>query len=127
MAERTGSPVKRFFAWLLALPVLAGAILFALANHGTLALDFWPLPYTVSAPIFLVLFGAILAGFIAGGIVAWFTGRKRRAEARRQAKELERVRRERDELQTRLAAAEQAPGAGAESDTARRQLVVADS
>ncbi|MGQ0674557.1 MAG: lipopolysaccharide assembly protein LapA domain-containing protein [Rhodospirillales bacterium] len=127
MAEGRGSALKKILAWLIGPPVLAGAILFALANRGALSLSFWPSSYALAGPVYLVVFGCILAGVALGGAAAWLAYGRKRALLRERAREIRRLEGEIEDLKRRLGdgrddkPAEQAP----ESETSRRQLVVA--
>ena len=68
--------------WLIAGPLIALAVLFALSNRGSVELSIWPLPFSLSAPVYLVALGGLAVGFFAGGIVAWFGAGRTRARAR---------------------------------------------
>ena len=57
-------------------------ILFSITNRQSVALDLWPLPLFVDVPIYAVVIAAAVIGFIAGGIVAWFSGGRARRRAR---------------------------------------------
>ena len=131
MAARRSTFV-RIIAWLIALPVLLACILFALDNRGTLVLGLWPVPWKYSLPVYVWMLGAIVVGFLFGGLVAWLNAHNKRAALHRARLEVERLEADVAELQRRLTAAEAAqrppaaPGTNA-TDQARRQLVVANS
>jgi hypothetical protein len=124
MAEGRGSALKKILSWLLGLPVLAGAIMFALGNRGALSLSFWPSGYALSGPVYLVLFGCVLIGVFLGGAAAWMAFGRKRALLRERAREIRRLEGEIEDLK-RLQG--EAAGKEAEAETARRQLVAAES
>jgi len=84
------------------LSVLALALItVALANRGVVTLrlmpeevaGFVPLPNTLELPLFVIIFGGIVAGLLIGFVWEWFREHKGRAEgarARRDVKSLER-------------------------------------
>ncbi len=85
-------------------------VVFAVSNRGTIALGLWPLPDVVELPLYLIILGCLLIGFVAGEMAAWVSGRHWRREVRRSARrvavlerELETVRAEREPAPTRLA------------------------
>lgn len=59
-------------------------ILFSTTNRAPVELDPWPLPQSlsVSPPIYVVVIITAVLAFIAGGIVAWFSGGRARRRAR---------------------------------------------
>lgn len=61
----------RLIGWLIGAPLAAAAAVFAAANRKSVAVDLWPLPWTVEAPLYLFVMFALLAGFLAGATVAW--------------------------------------------------------
>jgi len=86
------------FAYWLAIPVAAvicGA--FAISNRTTVSLALWPLPFALVLPLYLLVFAALLIGFVAGAIAAWVAGRHRRRQLRR-------CRRRIDALESEIAA-----------------------
>jgi lipopolysaccharide assembly protein A len=83
----------RFVYWLSALLLAIVLADFAVSNLAEVAVGFWPLP-AVLAPIYGVVLGALLLGFLAGEFVAWFNGRTWRREARRRARRIEALERE---------------------------------
>lgn len=85
--------MKRFLSWVIGLPVALLLIFFALANRHFVVVSLDPLsredPWaSVSLPLWLVVFFAILCGLIAGWIGAWFNQRRWRRAAREARKEL---------------------------------------
>ena len=64
--------------------MLAGllAVVFALSNRDTLQIQFLPLPFTVEAPVYLVLMCMLFFGVVLGGGGAWFSNLEARRVAR---------------------------------------------
>jgi len=77
-------------------------ILIALANRQMVMLKVWPDELAGLAvhnpafemPLFVVIFGGVLAGLVAGFVWEWLREAKERAEAARQAREMQRLRAE---------------------------------
>ena len=69
--------------WLLYLPLLVVVAAFAAANRHNIEINLAPLPFGLTAPIFIIVLSAILLGLIVGGLSAWFSGRKWRRNARK--------------------------------------------
>jgi putative membrane protein len=88
----------------LAAVVLA---LFAASNRESVTLGLWPLPFVVSLPLYLVIMSALLIGFIAGIVVAWIRGQRRRREIRRRGRRITALERELAATQAQLPAAEE--------------------
>lgn len=87
------------YAFLISLAVVL--ITVAIANRGAVTLHllpegiagFVPLPNTLQLPLFVIIFGGIVAGLLIGFVWEWFREHKGRAEgarARREVKDLER-------------------------------------
>jgi hypothetical protein len=91
-----------------------GAIAFAVANRHPVRFMLDPLSgpdgsLFVEAPMFFYLFGALLVGFLLGGLATWTSqGRWRRA-ARVRADEVSRLKRETERLNRHLRVMERAP------------------
>jgi len=84
----------RLFHWLVTAPVALVLIVFAVTNRDAITLNFWPLPVTLQAPVYLIVFLALLAGFLIGELVAWINGRRWRRQARHSARRVEALERE---------------------------------
>ncbi|WP_374310719.1 lipopolysaccharide assembly LapA domain-containing protein [Dongia sp.] len=75
-------------AWIVTLPVALLVILFALMNRQEVSLSLWPLPWDLTAPLFLFTLGAILFGFLFGALATWLSGGTTRQKLRAAKREL---------------------------------------
>jgi len=86
----------KFLWWIvLALAALL-LILFAVSNRETVSVGLWPLPAFVELPLYLVVLGMLILGFILGELVAWIGGSRWRREARRSRRRITTLERELD-------------------------------
>jgi uncharacterized integral membrane protein len=97
----------RLIGWIIAAIVILAVCAFAVTNRALIDIDFWPLPYAATLPLFAVLLGAVIVGFVFGAIVAWWSGRRTRRKARERGWEIESLQRELEmaKRQSRSAAA----------------------
>jgi uncharacterized integral membrane protein len=59
-------------------------ILFAVSNRETVSVSFWLLPgAAIEVPLYLVVLGTLIIGFLVGEVVAWVGNWRWRREARR--------------------------------------------
>ena len=88
-------------------PVALLILIFAIANHHVVKVSFDPFAegdieaFAITAPLFLILFLAVMVGVLAGGAATWLAQGKYRKAARQSRAEAERLR---DEAQTLRAA-----------------------
>ncbi len=103
---------RKIVAWAVGVPLALVIIVLAVANRASVRFSLDPISpdnpvFALDLPLYILLFAAVLAGILAGGLVTWLGQRKwRRAcrEARRDAAHW------RDEaLRTRPAAGQSAP------------------
>ena len=92
--------MMRFLKWLFLLPISAGIVLLAIANRHFVPVLLDPFGHDtpdleISAPLFVVIFGAMIIGVIFGGIATWLGQSKHRIAARRAKSELSQIRNER--------------------------------
>jgi lipopolysaccharide assembly protein A len=73
----------KFLWWIVLAIVAVVLILFAISNRQTVSVGLWPLPALVELPLYLVLLGTLLLGFIVGELTGWIGGWRWRREARR--------------------------------------------
>lgn len=72
----------RSLTWLLTLPLTLIVVSFAVTNLGGVEIGLWPLPWRIELPAFLLALGAFVLGFLAGGLVMWWSGRAARKAVR---------------------------------------------
>ncbi|WP_374655154.1 lipopolysaccharide assembly LapA domain-containing protein [Dongia sp.] len=94
-------------AWIVTLPVALLVILFALMNRQEVSLSLWPLPWDISAPLFMFTLGAIVFGFLFGSLATWLSGGHTRQQLRAARRELAQARDE-----AAMTRHQSAPGAG---------------
>ncbi len=111
----------KFIYWLLALPLTLVAVSFAISNTTPVEFGLWPLPATLTAPIYLAIFAIFLAGCLTGAILSWLGRNRARRQARETRRRLTKQEREILELKAQLARATPA----GESDAARPTSVPA--
>lgn len=90
--------VKRIVGWFVLVPLCAVLIVFALANRQLVVVNFNPFATVerlaapgFGVPLFLVIFAALLAGVLLGGIATWFGQAPRRRDERHFRRETERL------------------------------------
>lgn len=109
MARR--SFIARTLSMLIGLPIALIIVLFAVSNRNLVEVGFWPLPFVVHVPAYILGLCTIVFGFILGVFATWISGgssrqRARFAEgrARRLAKDLEHKTHEIEEIRRALPA-----------------------
>ncbi len=106
----------KLIIWILAAIVILAVTAFAVTNREAVSIDFWPLPYSATLPLFAILLGAVIVGFIFGSIAAWWSGRSARRKSRDRKWEIDRLNRELDAVKHASGPAE--PGASQIPNTA---------
>ena len=96
----------KFLWWIvLALAALV-LILFAIANRETVSVGLWLLPgAAMELPLYLLVLGTLLFGFVVGELVAWIGGWRWRREARRSRERIALLERELEAERARPVAA----------------------
>jgi uncharacterized integral membrane protein len=89
--------------WLFVLIVAAGLALFAVSNRESISLALWPLPFLVELPLYLLVLGVLILGFILGEFAAWVAARHWRREVRRRGRRIASLERELSATQAQLA------------------------
>ena len=98
----------RLIFWVIVALIAVLLALFAASNRADVALALWPLPFVLELPLYLAILATLAIGFVAGGLSAWVSGRRRRREARRRGRRIAALERELAATQARL------PGAATE-------------
>ncbi len=91
------------------IPLALAVVVFAVANRAPVILDLWPMPLTLDVPVFALALAGGMAGFLAGALITWLSGGRRRAAHRRVVRELEALKRQEAALRAQMRHAEQAP------------------
>lgn len=101
----------RLLTFLIVFPLAALMVAFSVANRGPVAVDAWPLPYSVELPLAAVVLISLFVGVLVGGCAAWASALVKRRQIKLRAREAEAaLRREADALRARLAQAEARAG-----------------
>ncbi len=72
----------RYLSGFLSFLLVAILVLFASSNKEETKLELFPLPQEITAPLYLIAFLLIFAGFVLGGLAAWNAGRRHRRSAK---------------------------------------------
>ena len=89
--------------WILVALIAAALAVFAVSNRESVTLAFWPLPFVLDLPLYLLVLAALALGFVAGELVAWFAGRRWRREVRLRGRRIAALERELNATQAQLA------------------------
>ena len=97
-----------FLKALVLVPVAIVVVLLAVANRGPVTLSLDPFErelstFKLTVPIFVLIFAAVGAGVLIGGMATWLAQGKNRRAARGQRREAERLRAETERLKNALA------------------------
>jgi uncharacterized integral membrane protein len=84
----------RFVYWAVTALIALVLVLFAVSNRAGVWLSLFPVPARLEAPLYLVVLGTLVVGFLLGAMMAWFGGGRRRAETRDLRRRLNRLQRD---------------------------------
>ncbi len=73
-----------FFRWGFSIILTVLVILFAVANRGLVDVVWSPVHTAVAVPVFLLVLGGAVAGFLSGGLSVWLNAAELRQERRKQ-------------------------------------------
>jgi len=77
-------------------------ILFAVSNRETASVGFWPLPFLVDVPLYLLCFLSLVIGALIGVATAWIAGHGKRRELRSRRRRIEALERELTATQSQI-------------------------
>ena len=69
-------------------PIIVLAVVFAVVNRAPVALNLWPLPFTITLPVFIALLVTLALGIVIGGVTVWTRGARWRRQARAQTRRI---------------------------------------
>jgi uncharacterized integral membrane protein len=78
----------RRLSWIITIPFTIIVVVFAINNRDPVTVSLWPLPWIAQLPLYLVVLGSLLVGFLVGAAIAWLSAGRRRHEARVTAERL---------------------------------------
>ena len=78
----------RRLSWIITIPFTIIVVVFAINNRDAVTVSLWPLPWIAQLPLYLVVLGSLLVGFLVGAAIAWLSAGRRRHEARVTAERL---------------------------------------
>ena len=84
----------KFLWWIVLALVALVLVLFAVSNREAVSVGLWPLPSVLQLPLYLVVLGTLVIGFLAGQLVTWVNGWRWRREARRSRERIAMLERE---------------------------------
>lgn len=93
--------MHRLIGLILGLPILLIGASFAGSNLQVVSLSLFPLPFQAEASIALIVYIALVAGFIAGAVIAWFGAGRLRSRARENEIAARRAKNEVERLKTK--------------------------
>lgn len=79
--------MRHFVFWIITLPLIIILVTFTVMNRQDVILDLWPLPWEAPVPVYGLIFGGLVLGFIFGLLVMWrhgAPGRRRHRDLARQ-------------------------------------------
>ncbi len=101
--------MRRFLVLFVLVPLAAVIVILSVANRGDVRFSLDPFTaaapaLSVSAPLFVFLFGALVLGVVIGGFAAWVRQGKWRRLARAERGRADAIREENERLRERVAA-----------------------
>jgi len=92
--------MRHLIFWIITVPLVIILVTFTVMNTQEITLNLWPLPWEAPVPVYGLIFGGLLVGFLFGLLVMWrhgAPGRRRHRDLARQiniqASELDTLRR----------------------------------
>ena len=77
-------------------------ILFAVSNRDTVSVAFWPLPFLVDMPLYLLCVLSLVIGTLIGVATGWMAGHGKRRELRSRRRRIEALERELTATQSQI-------------------------
>ncbi len=113
----------RLISWFLMIPVAAAVILLSVANREDVTVSLAPLPVAFALPLPAVILGAVGVGFLWGALVAWISGGRCRAGARRNRYRAAQAERDAKRLDEKIAKTEAAAARKSPAEIQARSLL----
>ena len=92
----------RILFWILVVLIAIVLAAFAVSNREPVALGFWPLPFLVDMPLYLLCVLSLVIGTLIGVATAWMAGHGKRRELRSRRRRIEALERELTATQSQI-------------------------
>jgi uncharacterized integral membrane protein len=108
--------MRRFLTLFVLLPIAAIVVVLSVANREDVTFSLDPIHgsaggWALRAPLFAMLFVAVIAGIVIGGVATWFGQGRWRHAARAERANADRLRTDVEQLRAQIAASTTALGA----------------
>ena len=100
-------------------------VVFVLSNREAATVSLWPLPIALDLPLYLVIAGAFLSGFLVGGATMWVSDGRVRRTARARGREVSSLERKMSDMERELERSQARPGGTLAAPTAGDQAAEA--
>lgn len=107
--------LRWLFSLLILAPLTLVVVTFAASNRVLVTTGLFPLPFTLTAPLYLYVLGAFTLGLIAGAFLAWISGYKSRVTARRETRRAAKLEKDLAELRLNALRQDAPPASGSSS------------
>ncbi len=74
--------MRHLISWIVGVPVMIVVVVFSIANRGWVTVDFWPFEVSTSLPLFVLILGTFVVGFLVGAAIMWLSSGRTRDKAR---------------------------------------------
>ncbi|KAF0146552.1 MAG: conserved exported protein of unknown function [Rhodospirillaceae bacterium] len=78
----------RVLGWIIGTSFAIIMVIFAVSNRGLVRLDLWLLPFGIEMPVYLMVLGPLMIGFLFGVVVMWLAAGRLRARVRARTREV---------------------------------------
>ncbi len=75
----------KYLRWIVTIPLAVAIVVFSVSNRGSVLVDPWPLGESLFVPLYVLVFGAAAAGFLAGSTLQWLSHAPARLQSRRKS------------------------------------------
>ena len=84
----------KWLSWLVIALLALFCTVFAVSNRDVVTLTLWPLPFALTAQLYLVVLLTVLVGFLVGLLAGWVASWRVRRAARERKRRIETLERE---------------------------------
>ncbi len=78
----------RYLRWIVTIPLAVAIVVFSVNNRESMLIDPWPFGEPLFVPMYVLVFGAAAAGFLAGSTLQWLSNAPGRVRSRRKSSQI---------------------------------------